>query len=71
VGADAVAVAAAAVARARRTRPRLQHRRDAVAALKLLDPSSIGNVVAEVQAGRLSGNALVSRLSALAEAVAS
>jgi hypothetical protein len=71
VGADAVAVAAAAVARARRTRPRLQHRRDAVAALKLLDPSSIGNVVVEVQAGRLSGNALVSRLSALAEAVAS
>jgi hypothetical protein len=39
--------------------------------LKALDPSSIGAVVADVQAGRLSGNALVSRLTALAEAVAS
>ncbi|HEX8095356.1 hypothetical protein [Jatrophihabitans sp.] len=71
VSADAVAVAATTLASARRARPRLQHRRAAVAALKALDPSSIGDVVADVQAGRLSGNALVSRLSALAEAVAS
>jgi len=71
VSADAAAVAVSAVARARRTRPRLPHRREAVAALKALDPSSIAAVLVEVQAGRLSGNALVSRLSALAEAVAS
>jgi len=71
VSADAVAIATTALAAARRTRPRLQHRRAAVAAVKALDPSSIGDVVADVQAGRLSGNALVSRLSALAEAVAS
>ena len=71
VGADAVAVATATLASARRSRPRLPHRRAAVTALKALDPSSIGAVVADVQAGRLSGNALVSRLSALAEAVAS
>jgi hypothetical protein len=71
VGADAVAVATTTLASARRMRPRLQHKREAVAALKALDPSSIGAVVADVQAGRLGGNALVSRLSALAEAVAS
>lgn len=71
VGADAVEVATAALASVRRMRPRLQHKREAVAALKALDPSSIGAVVLDVQAGRLSGNALVSRLSALAEAVAS
>jgi hypothetical protein len=71
VNADAIAVATAALASARRSRPRLQHRRAAVQAVKALDASSIGAVVAEVQAGRLSGNALVSRLSALAGAVAS
>ncbi|HEV2887595.1 MAG TPA: hypothetical protein VGX49_11830 [Jatrophihabitans sp.] len=71
VGADAVAVATTTLASARRMRPRLQHKREAVAALKALDPSRIGAVVADVQAGRLGGNALVSRLSALAEAVAS
>lgn len=71
VSADAAAVAATALAAARRQRPRLQHKREAVAALKALDPSSIGRVVVDVQAGRISGNALVSRLSALAEAVAS
>ena len=71
VNADAVAVAATTLASVRRLRPRLQHRRAALTAVKSLDPSSIGNVLVEVQAGRLSGNALVSRLSALAEAVAS
>jgi hypothetical protein len=71
VSADALAVATTALASARRMRPRLQHKREAVAALKALDPSSIGRVLVDVQAGRLSGNALVSRLSALAEAVAS
>jgi hypothetical protein len=71
VGTDAFEAATAALASARRTRPRLHHKREAVAALRALDPSSIGDVVADVQAGRLRGNALVSRLSALAEAVAS
>jgi hypothetical protein len=71
VAADAVAVAATSLAQARRMRPRLQHRREAVAALKAVEPSSIGSVVAEVQAGRLSGAAMIARLSALAEAVAS
>ena len=71
VGADAVAVATTALASARRTRPRLQHKREAVAALKALDASSIGTVILDVQAGRLGGNALLSRLSALAEAIAS
>jgi hypothetical protein len=70
VAADAAAVSAAALASARRMRPRLQYKREAVAALKALDPASIGRVVVDVQAGRLSGNALVSRLAALAEAVA-
>lgn len=71
VRADAVAVATTTLAHARRARPRLQHKREAVAALRALDPSSIGGVVADVQAGRLSGPALVTRLAALAEAVAS
>jgi hypothetical protein len=71
VSADAVAVTETTLAHARRMRPRLQHRRAAVAALKAIDASSIADVVADVQAGRLSGNALVARLSALAEAVAS
>ena len=71
VSADAVAVATTTLASARRMRPRLQHRRAALAAVKSLDPASIGSVLVDVQAGRLSGNALVSRLSALAEAVAS
>jgi hypothetical protein len=71
VSADAVAVATASLAAARRSRPRLQHRRAAVTAVKALDPSSIAAVVADVQAGRLGGTALVSRLSALAGAVAS
>ena len=71
VSADALAVATATLAAARRSRPRLQHKREAVTALKLLDPSSIGGVVADVQSGRLHGTALVTRLAALAEAVAS
>ena len=71
VSADALAVATATLAVARRSRPRLQHKREAVTALKLLDPSSIGGVVADVQSGRLHGTALVTRLAALAEAVAS
>lgn len=71
VSADALAVATATLAAARRSRPRLQHKREAVTALKSLDPSSIGGVVADVQSGRLHGNALVTRLAALAEAVAS
>jgi hypothetical protein len=71
VSADALSVATTALASARRMRPRLQHKREAVAALKAVNPSSIGRVLVDVQAGRLSGNALVSRLSALAEAVAS
>lgn len=71
VSADAVAVAGTTLAHARRMRPRLQHRRAAVAALKAVEPSAIGDVVADVQAGRLSGNALVSRLSDLAGALAS
>lgn len=71
VHADAVAVAATTLAQARRTGPRLAHKREALAALKAIDASSIGDVVAEVQAGRLSGDALVSRLAALAGAVAS
>ncbi len=71
VAADAVAVATSTLAAARRKRPRLQHRREAVTALRALDPASIGQVVADVQAGRLSGEALVGRLSALAEAIAS
>lgn len=71
VNADAVAVAATTLASVRRMRPRLQHRRAALTAVRSLEPSSIGAVLVEVQAGRLSGNALVSRLSALAEAVAS
>lgn len=71
VSADALAVATTTLASARRSRPRLQHKREAVSALKALDPSSIGNVVADVQAGRLHGNALMARLAALAEAVAS
>jgi hypothetical protein len=71
VRADALAVATSTLAHARRSRPRLQHKRQAVAALRALDPASIGDVVADVQSGRLHGAALVSRLSALAEAVAS
>ncbi|MEO7261511.1 MAG: hypothetical protein ABI047_09700, partial [Jatrophihabitantaceae bacterium] len=68
VSADAVAVAAAALAHARRTRPRLLHKREAVTALKAVDPASLGGVVADVQAGQLSGDALVTRLAALAGA---
>ncbi len=71
VRADAVAVATTTLAHARRLRPRLQHKREAVAALKAIDPSSIGDVIADVQAGRLHGNALVTRLAALAGAVPS
>jgi hypothetical protein len=71
VSADALAVATATLAAARRSRPRLQHKREAVTALKSLDPSSIGGVVADVQSGRLHGTALITRLAALAEAVAS
>jgi hypothetical protein len=71
VAADAVAVATSTLAAARRKRPQLQHRREAVAALRSLDPAGIGQVVADVQAGRLGGDALVARLSELAEAMAS
>lgn len=71
VAADAVAVATSTLASARRKRPRLQHRREAVTALRALDPADLGQVLAEVQAGRLGGDALLGRLSALAEAIAS
>lgn len=68
VRADAVAVATTTLAQARRTRPRLAHKRAALTALKAIDSASIGDVVAEVQAGRLSGDALIGRLAALAGA---
>jgi len=71
VAADAVAVATSTLAAARRKRPRLQHRREAVTALRALDPADIGQVLADVQAGRLGGDALLGRLSALSEAIAS
>ncbi len=71
VAADAVAVATTTLAAARRKRPRLPHRREAVTALRALDPADIGQVLADVQAGRLGGDALLGRLSALAEAIAS
>jgi hypothetical protein len=71
VAADAVAVATTTLAAARRKRPRLQHRREAVTALRALDPVDIGQVLADVQAGRLGGDALIGRLADLAEAIAS
>lgn len=71
VAADAADAAVTTLAQARRARPRLAHRRAAVAALKDLQPASIADVLVDVQAGRLSGDALLSRLSALSEALAS
>lgn len=71
LAADAAAVATTTLAAARRKRPRLQHRREAVTALRSLDPASLADVLIDVQAGRLGGDALVGRLSAMAEAMAS
>lgn len=71
VSADAAEAAVTTLAQARRARPRLAHRRAAVAALKDLQPASIADVLVDVQAGRLSGDALLSRLSALSGALAS
>jgi len=71
VSADATAVATGTLAQARRARPRLPHRRAAVASLKSLEPADLAGLMVDVQAGRLSGDALLSRLSALSEAIAS
>ncbi len=71
VSADATAVATDTLAQARRMRPRLPHRRAAVASLKALEPAELAGLVVDVQAGRLSGDALLSRLSALSESLAS
>jgi hypothetical protein len=71
VTSDATAVATTTLAQARRGRPRLPHRRAAVAALRALEPTDVAGVLVDVQAGRLSGDALISRLSALSEALAS